>query len=329
MGDATGVAMAEAVKRNTVLQSFKFVCAPKMFRTGLAMAEAIKHNTTLRSFLFNVGQTNMGNNVGVAMAEAIQHNRTIQSFTFFVNKATQMDNVTSMAMAVALKHNTALRSIEFNGPLLGIDAATSMAEAIKHNTTLQSFTLDCWGLNRDKHVEDILAEAVKHNITLQSFKIRPQFYNYRCRLDRLIDEHIVRNRAILAQRHALACLARCTDNTGFCSLVGTNFRNKIFSFFVPLFCKLETPLTIECGQKPHSHWPADQKQPGTTFLVVPAGSEAVRPGPTLSDGSNEKDKAESQAEFRRLSGRARRRQSNRRALMWQQRCYAAKRTYPR
>ena len=41
-------------------------------RTGVAMAEALQRNTSLQSFTFNANETSFGEKTGVAMADALE-----------------------------------------------------------------------------------------------------------------------------------------------------------------------------------------------------------------------------------------------------------------
>ena len=53
-------------------------------QAGIALAEAIKENTCLQSFTFDASGTGIDNQTGIALAEAIKENRCLQSFTFCV-----------------------------------------------------------------------------------------------------------------------------------------------------------------------------------------------------------------------------------------------------
>ena len=83
IGDATGVAVAEAIKHNATLNSFSMDARETQIgdATGVAMADAIKQNATLQSFSIKAVATEIGNATGVAMAEAIKQNATLQSFS--------------------------------------------------------------------------------------------------------------------------------------------------------------------------------------------------------------------------------------------------------
>merc|ERR1719265_1994093 len=49
-------------------------------RTGVAMAEALQRNTSLQSFTMYAGNTSIGDRTGVAMAEALQRNTSLLKF---------------------------------------------------------------------------------------------------------------------------------------------------------------------------------------------------------------------------------------------------------
>ena len=62
MGDKSGVAMAEAIQRNTTLPYFRIDAYGTQMSDdgGMAMAGAIKQNATLLSFSIDVSLTQMG-----------------------------------------------------------------------------------------------------------------------------------------------------------------------------------------------------------------------------------------------------------------------------
>ena len=64
------------IKHNATLQSFSMDAWETQIgdATGVAMAEAIKHNATLKSFSMDARDTEIGDATGVAMAEAIKQN---------------------------------------------------------------------------------------------------------------------------------------------------------------------------------------------------------------------------------------------------------------
>ncbi|CAE8594875.1 unnamed protein product [Polarella glacialis] len=207
------------------------------------MAEALKQNITLQSFRMDCGHTSIGDVTGVAMAEALKQNIMLQSFTMRCG-FTSIGDVTGVAMAEALKQNITLQSFTMRCGFtsIGDETGVAMAEALKQNITLQSFTMGCIHTSIRDVTGVAMAEALKQNITLQSFTMHcrktPIGDETKAALEEAITQATQRNQALRAQRHSLARLARWSGDTGFQSLSEGEFRKRVFQFFLPPGCKL-------------------------------------------------------------------------------------------
>jgi hypothetical protein len=202
MGDETGMALADALKQNTVLESFTIYCghSSKMGdETGMALADALNQNTVLESFAIHCKSSNMGVETGMALADALKQNTVLKSFTIYCGCG-NMGNKTGVAMADALKQNTVLESFTID---LGFTKyGNAIADALKLNTALKSVKLE-------------LLDVALHKMKLPWLQ---------------------RNQEPLMQCCTLALLARCSLNTGLHSLTEMGFRQKVFEFFLPADC---------------------------------------------------------------------------------------------
>ena len=169
IGDASGVALAEALKQNTTLQSFDLEVYRMSDAAGVAMAEALQHNATLQSFELKVFASPMGDAIGVSMAEALKKNTKLQCFKLAVND--NSCDASGVALAEALRHNVTLQSfdLQVNGKV-GDASGIAIAEALQANATLQYFKLNASDDMGDATAV-ALAEALEHNSTLQSCEI--------------------------------------------------------------------------------------------------------------------------------------------------------------
>merc|ERR1712125_192162 len=79
--DKAGVAIADALKQNSTLQSFSIVFFSNSSEpgdaehfTGVAVADAIKHHKSLKSFSIHANFTRIKDGAGLAFAEALKEN---------------------------------------------------------------------------------------------------------------------------------------------------------------------------------------------------------------------------------------------------------------
>jgi len=235
IGDETGRALAEALKENAVLQSFTLTAGQTQIgdETGRTLAEALKENAVLQSFTLTAGRTQIGDETGRALAEALKENAVLQSFTLDAG-LTPIGDETGRALAEALKANNVLQSFTLNARLtqIGDETGCALAEALKANTVLQSFTLKARLTQIGDETGRALAEALKANVVLQSFT----FAAYRIFLD--VSEWLARNREVFAQWRNLAAIARVSDDFGIDSLVPNGFRSAVFAFSLPSSCRV-------------------------------------------------------------------------------------------
>jgi len=199
--DRALIAIAEGVRRNTMLQSFSIDLRNNSPEAVVALAAAIGGNRTLQSFSIHLGDcdsNNVGNEAVVALAAAIGANRTLQSF-----------------------------SIDLGYNNVGNEAVVSLAAAIGGNRTLQSFSVDL--ADSSDMVQAALTSSLNNNFALQIIDVRH---------DRKLccegfDLTVRRNRELRWQCRVLVQLARWSEENGFRSLVKTSFRLRVMSFFLP------------------------------------------------------------------------------------------------
>mmetsp|Transcript_80391 Transcript_80391/g.222384 ORF Transcript_80391/g.222384 Transcript_80391/m.222384 type:complete len:453 (-) Transcript_80391:9-1367(-) len=291
----TGVALAEALKRNRALESFRvgFLGYADVERPGVAFAGVLKHNVTLKSFAMH-GNRKRSKAAGMALADALTHNSTLKSFAF-----DDSCEETGVAMVEALKRNRTLECFTVNF-LYGTDVGRSVvayADFLARTTTLKSVAF-C------SHIDNVgievagmaLAGALQRTGTLESFSLhagsdRNVHYAYDVpgelrdvnTLERLRasfadalemnvsiqafdfqglpePDVIARNKLLRRQRHALTDLARLTDATSFRSLTEQAFRARVLGFLLPPGCRW-MPAELVATGKAAAPGPCGQERP--------------------------------------------------------------------
>merc|ERR1711974_243369 len=133
-------------------------------------------------------------------------------------------------MGKALQQNRALRTFAFSeSDSMGDTTGVALASALRQNRTLQRFALSSF-YSGGCVSETALDEALCANFTILAFDVGVPFPSSQLsRRKRLLK----RNAELLGTWQALAWLSRGVLSMGFRSLAELNFRNEIFSFFVP------------------------------------------------------------------------------------------------
>ena len=165
LGPEVDIALAEVLKTNTTLQTLNLEhnnFGPEGF---LALAEALKINTTLQSL--NLQSSKLGGEGALALAEALKTNTTLQTLNLKWNNINPEE---ALALAEALKTNTTLQMLDLSGNKLGPEGAEALAEALKANTTLTTLDLSTNDFGTKGALA--LAEALKTNAALQSLSLR-------------------------------------------------------------------------------------------------------------------------------------------------------------
>ena len=164
LGLDEALALAEALKTNTTIQSLNLSYNKLGPEVDIALAEVLKTNTTLQTL--NLKHNNFGPEGFVALAEALKINTTLQSLNL---QSSKLEGEGALALAEALKTNTTLQTLNLKWNNINPEEALALAEALKTNTTLQ--TLDLSGNSLGPEGVLALAEALKTNTTLQSLNL--------------------------------------------------------------------------------------------------------------------------------------------------------------
>lgn len=199
-GDAAGIALAEVLKLNVIMQYFALVVNDMSDAAGVALAHGLHVNSTLRSFSLSIEEwhgraapISMTDVTGMAFAEALRVNGVLHLFALswsvdLVDSDIDADEVnnptgsigdpTGIALAQALQVNTALRSFSLDLPdeydievtaTMGDLAGAALAQALQVNTVLQSFSLSAARMGDDTGV--MLADALETNTSLREFSL--------------------------------------------------------------------------------------------------------------------------------------------------------------
>lgn len=141
VGDRAGVAFAEALKANQKVKALQLTGGLLSNTTMAALAQVLRAHETLRSLhLKGACRFGVGERTGVAMAEALMTNRVLESLEI---ASPWLGDGTGLAMARALRANGTLKELRLAGGL-GDETGVAMAGALKANTSLKALSLDYW-----------------------------------------------------------------------------------------------------------------------------------------------------------------------------------------
>lgn len=163
VGDTAGVAFAEALKANQKVKALQLTGGLLSNTTMAALAEVLRANETLRTLhLKEACRFGVGEKTGVAMAEALMTNRVLESLEIV---SPWLGDGTGVAMARALRENGTLKELRLAGGRIGDETGVAVAGALKANTSLKSLSLDYWvagETDSDDELEE--AEARGHRL---------------------------------------------------------------------------------------------------------------------------------------------------------------------
>lgn len=168
MGDVAGMALAAALKANSMLQALELTgpaCAMGI-ATGRAMAEALAVNTTLQSLVL-AGQ-GINDDVGVALAEALKENGTLRHLRL-AGRFIGTSPAFASAMADALAVNRTLKSLGLENHNLVDSACAELAQLLGAHIALESLHLVCAGIGNVTGLA--VAQALARNVHLKSLHL--------------------------------------------------------------------------------------------------------------------------------------------------------------
>lgn len=144
MDDFDMVPLAEALRVNTALTSFRLSVSDKGIACAAALAEALHLNTTLRSLEFRCSGDSGGYGFVldmVPLAEALRLNTTLTSVKLSANVGV----AGAAALGEALRKGANLTSLNLRSSGVGCEGAVALAEGLRVNGTLTLLDLQCRG----------------------------------------------------------------------------------------------------------------------------------------------------------------------------------------
>ena len=232
---AAAVPLVNTLKFNTALQTLKFDLKAEedVALVGEALGEALKINTTLKSF-FCCGLGERGN---MAVCEALKTNMALTNLT--------ISDEAGSALGEMLKTNKTLTSLAL---LLRVSdaVASSLENALESNRSLKHLTL--FGTVTHETIEKI-SSALHTNPVLLSLDIigtgSPS-------LSREALALLARNRELLQLWVSVARVVQRGEAPGLRDLIAaltpSGFQEKIFRFFWPRFIMRSVPI-VELSER--------------------------------------------------------------------------------
>ena len=152
------MALAEALKSNSTLQTLKLSGNRVGVKGTMALAEALKSNSTLQTL--ELHYNNIGDNGAKALAEALKSNSTLQVLWKLISNPNTRDNIgidhvwcIADGWKQAKKIGTkSLRRLRLGSNKIGDKGATAILEGLKTNSTLEHLYM--YGNNISKSLNE-------------------------------------------------------------------------------------------------------------------------------------------------------------------------------
>lgn len=151
--------LAEALKKDTRLQSFDIVAHEIGDAGAAALADALRFNGSLREL--RIATADFDDNMAAKLAESLKTNSGLQKLDLSFNAISEQG---AASLARALEGNSHLQTLNLDATNIGQRGVKSLFDALKTNSTLE--TLDVSSTFIDDEGMKALHEALETNKTI-------------------------------------------------------------------------------------------------------------------------------------------------------------------
>lgn len=201
----TYAAFAKALKLSHSMRAFTLIshCSARASRhgmtnaTGVALADALRHHRTLESFKLHINDaccehetelavfTGIDGKTGAGFADALKHSRSLKAFELGLFAKRRGTDEVCTVLVTALKHNSSLDTFHiFTDASLSSESGLVLLDALREHSALKPLRLelDNHGRSNGKFA---IADALKYRACISEYRGVLPLFRVRCKPDSL------------------------------------------------------------------------------------------------------------------------------------------------